>query len=149
MALEHQNDPHLIRKLLVDPGTWVIVGLSGNRQRDAWHIARYLKMEQGKIIIPVHPKAETVHGEKGYASLSEVPDGVDVKVVDCFVNSAQVGAVVDEAIANKERLDIDAIWMQKGVKDADAAGRARKAGIAVVMDTCPKIEYPKLRPHAH
>lgn len=144
--MTHQNDPDLVRNLLVDPGTWVIVGLSTNRQRGAWHISRYLKMEQGKAIIPVHPKAETVHGEQGYASISDIPDGTDVKVVDCFVNSEHVGAVVDDAIANKGRLDIDAIWMQLGVVDPDAAARARKAGIDVVMDTCPKIEYPKLRP---
>ena len=145
--MTHQNDPDLIRDLLVDPGIWVIVGLSDNRNRDAWKISRYLKMEQGKGIIPVHPSAATVHGEKGYASLSDIPDGTDVKVVDCFVNSDLVGAVVDEAIANKDRLQIDAIWMQRGVADVAAAERARKAGLGVVMDTCPKIEYPKLRPH--
>ena len=144
--MTHQNDPDLVRNLLVDPGTWVIVGLSSNRQRDAWHISRYLKMEQGKAIIPVHPKAETVHGEQGYASISDIPDGTDVKVVDCFVNSQHVAAVVDEVIANKDRLTIDAIWMQLGVKDAAAAERARRAGLDVVMDTCPKIENKRLMP---
>ncbi len=144
--MTRKNDPDLIRELLVDPGTWVIVGLSDNRERDAWKISRYLKMEQGKGIIPVHPSAATVHGEQGYASISDIPDGTDVKVVDCFVNSDKVGAVVDEAIANKDRLTIDAIWMQRGVMDVAAAQRAEEAGLGVVMDTCPKIEYPKLRP---
>ena len=146
MAMAHQNDPDLVRDLLVDPGLWVVVGLSNNKERDAWQIARYLKVEQGKAIMPVHPKGETVHGAKGYASISDIPDGTDVKVVQCFVNSDNVGAVVDEAIANKERLDIDAIWMQRGVVDVAAAARARKVGMGVVMDTCPKIEYPRLRP---
>ena len=161
MAMAHQNDPDLVRDLLVDPGLWVVVGLSNNKERDAWQIARYLKVEQGKAIMPVHPKAETVHGAKGsagdfsgayadwakgYGSISDIPDGTDVKVVQCFVNSDNVGAVVDEAIANKERLDIDAIWMQRGVVDVAAAARARKVGMGVVMDTCPKIEYPRLRP---
>lgn len=145
--MTHQNDRDLIRELLVDPGIWVVVGLSNNRERDAWRVSRYLKMEQGKGIIPVHPKAETVHGQQGYASISDIPDGVDVKVVDCFVNSSLVGAVVDEVIANKERLTIDAIWMQLGVTDVAAAERARAAGLGVVMDTCPLIEYPKLRPN--
>jgi predicted CoA-binding protein len=144
--MTRKNDPDLIRELLVDPGTWVIVGLSDNRERDAWKISRYLKMEQGKGIIPVHPSAASVHGEQGYASISDIPDGTDVKVVDCFVNSDKVGAVVDEAIANKDRLTIDAIWMQRGVMDVAAAQRAEEAGLGVVMDTCPKIEYPKLRP---
>lgn len=139
--LQHQNDPELIRELLSDPGVWVVVGLSTNQQREAFGVARWLKVEQGKGLIPVHPKAETVHGEQGYASLSDIPDGVDVKVVDCFVSSEHVGAIVDEAIANKDRLQIDAIWMQLGVVDEAAAERAREAGLAVVMDTCPRIEW--------
>ena len=146
MTLTHLNDPDLIYDLLIGPGIWVIVGLSDNRERDAWRIARYLKYELDKGIIPVHPKAETVHGEPGYASISDIPNGVDVKVVDCFVNSQHVAAVVDEVIANKDRLTIDAIWMQLGVKDAAAADRARRAGLDVVMDTCPKIENKRLMP---
>lgn len=142
----HQNDPELVRSLLIDPGTWAVVGLSTNKDRDAWHVSRWLLFEHGKGIIPIHPKAETVHGQQGYASLSDLPDGTDLKVVECFVNSSIVGKIVDEAIVNKERLDIDAIWMQQGVMDAAAAERARRAGIGVVMDTCPRIEYPRLRP---
>ena len=64
--------------------------------------------------------------------------------MDCFVNSAGVGEVVDEAIANKDRLGIEAVWLQLGVIDEDAARRAIGAGLDVVMDTCPMIEYPKL-----
>lgn len=145
MTLAHQNDPDLIRELLVDPGTWVVVGLSSNRERPAWRIARWLKMEQRKGLIAVHPKAEEVHGAQAYATISDIPDQ-DIKVVDCFVNSANVGKVVDEAIANKDRLHIDAVWLQKGVIDEAAAQRAREAGLGVVMDTCPKIEYPRMRP---
>ncbi|HEU4546750.1 MAG TPA: CoA-binding protein, partial [Microlunatus sp.] len=136
MTLRHQNDRHLVRQLVADPGIWVVVGLSTNQQRPAYDVARWLKHELHKGIIPVHPKAETVFGEKGYASLADIPDGTDVKVVDCFVNSQHVGAVVDDAIAHKERLLIDAVWMQEGVIDEDAAERARAAGLDVVMDTC-------------
>jgi predicted CoA-binding protein len=64
--------------------------------------------------------------------------------VDCFVNSQRVGAVVDEAIANKDRLGIETLWLQLGVIDTDAARRALTAGLDVVMDPCPMIEYPKL-----
>lgn len=145
MGLNHQNDPDLIRRLLVDPGTWVVVGLSNNRARAAFGVSRWLKTEKGKGIIPVHPKAESVHGEQGYATISDIPDGVDVKVVDCFVSSEHVGGVVDEAIANRERLQVDAIWMQLGVVDEAAAARARAAGLDVVMDACPKIEWRTLR----
>lgn len=145
MGLNHRNDPDLIRQLLADPGTWVVVGLSQNRSRAAFGVSRWLKAEQGKGIIPVHPKADTVHGEQGYATISDIPDGVDVKVVDCFVSSEHVGGVVDEVIANRDRLRIDAIWMQLGVVDQAAAERARAAGLDVVMDTCPKIEWRRVR----
>jgi uncharacterized protein len=64
--------------------------------------------------------------------------------VDCFVNSLRVGEVVDEAIANRERLGIEAVWLQLGVIDQDAAQQAIDSGLDVVMDTCPMIEYPKL-----
>ena len=143
-ALQHQNDPAVIRELLMDPGVWVVVGLSSNESRPAWTISRWLTIELGKPIIPVHPKAETVHGAQGYASIADIPDQ-DLRVVDCFVNSGAVGAVVDEAIEHKDRLRLDAIWMQVGVVDAAAADRARAAGLDVVMDTCPKIEWPKVR----
>ena len=144
MGLKHQNDPDLVRGLLMDPGTWVIVGLSANRDSVAYGISQWLHVELGKSIIPVHPKAETVHGARGYASIADIPDQ-DVKVIDCFVSSEHVGAVVDEAIAHKDRLRIDAVWMQVGVVDAAAAERARAAGLDVVMDTCPRHEWPKVR----
>lgn len=139
MGMSRQNDPHLIHELLVDPGTWVVVGLSNNTGRAAHGVARWLRFEQGKEIIAVHPHAEEVFGAPAYASISEIPDQA-VKVVDCFVSSDKVGAVVDDAIADKDRLQIDAIWMQLGVVDEAAADRARRAGLGVVMDTCPKIE---------
>lgn len=144
MRLHHQNDPDLIRGLLMDPGIWVVVGLSSNRDRPAYRISRWLHVELGKPIIPVHPRAEEVHGAQGYASLGDIPDQ-DVKVVDCFVNSDRVGAVVDQAIEHRERLQIDAVWMQVGVVDEEAAERARAAGLDVVMDTCPKIEIRSVR----
>ncbi|MGL5816022.1 MAG: CoA-binding protein [Phycicoccus sp.] len=144
MRLRHQNDPDLVRRLLADPGTWAVVGLSGNRERAAWDVARWLQIELGKGLVPVHPRAETVHGAPGYASLADIPDQ-DLKVVDCFVSSELVGTVVDEAIEHRERLQLDAVWMQLGVVDVAAAERARAAGLDVVMDTCPKIEWPKVR----
>jgi predicted CoA-binding protein len=123
----------------------VVVGLSSNQDREAFGVSRWLKVELGKGIIPVHPSAEVVHGEQGYASLADIPDGTDIKVVDCFVNSSIVGGVVDEAIEHQDRLQIDAVWMQLGVVDEAAAERARAAGLDVVMDTCPRIEWRHVR----
>ena len=114
--------------------TWAVVGLSDDRSRAAWGVAAFLQA-QGKRIVPVHPRAETVHGEPGYASLAEVPFAVDV--VDCFVNSRLVGPVVDQAVEAGAK----GVWMQLGVVDQAAAGRAREAGLTVVMDRCPKIDW--------
>ena len=114
--------------------TWAVVGLSNDTSRAAWDVAKFLQ-GTGKRIVPVHPSAPTVHGETGYTTLAEIP--VPVEVVDCFVRSALVGPVVDDAIA----IGAKAIWMQLGVVDEDAAERARAAGLDVVMDKCPKIEW--------
>ena len=143
---KYDNDPAVIRDLLTTRATWAVVGLSTNRSRAAYSVAQFLKAELGMRVVPVHPAAETVLGSEGYAGLADVPDGRRVDVVDCFVNAQKVGAVVDAAIAEKERLGIAAVWMQLGVVDEAAATRARRAGLAVVMDACPRIEYPRLQP---
>lgn len=145
MALTHTNDPRTMQRLIADPGIWVVVGLSTNPDRDAHGVARWLKYEQRKGIIPIHPSAEEVDGDTGYASISDIPDGTDVHVVQCFISSDKVGAIVDEVIENKDRLKIDAVWMQVGVEDYAAADRAKEAGLDVVMDTCPKIEHRRLK----
>ena len=121
-----------------------MIGLSTDATRTAHGVARWMKDALGHRIIPVHPRAEEVWGEQGYPALSQIPDGTVVPVVDYFVNSHRVGAVVDEAIANKDRLGIETLWLQLGVIDEDAAARATGAGLDVVMDTCPMMEYPKL-----
>jgi predicted CoA-binding protein len=128
-----ENDPTLIDRLLTVPGRWAVVGLSTNEDRPAFGVAAYLQA-LGHEIVPVHPRAETVHGAKGYATLAEVPGVIDV--VDLFVNSSHVGQVIDQAIA----VGAPAVWLQLGVHDADAEARARAAGLRVVVDVCPKIE---------
>ena len=138
------SDPEVIRRVLTTPATWAVVGLSTNATRTAYGVAGWMHDTLGHRIIPVHPKAEDVWGEPGYSALTQIPDGTVVTVVDCFVNSLRVGEVVDEAIANKDRLGIEAIWLQLGVIDQAGAQRAIDAGLDVVMDTCPMIEYPKL-----
>lgn len=114
--------------------TWAIVGLSSNPARAAYGVAKFLQ-DNGKRIVPVHPAAPAVHGEQGYAALSEVP--FDIDVVDCFLRSELVGPVVDEAI----REGAKGVWMQLGVVDQQACRRAHDAGLVVVMDRCPKIDW--------
>lgn len=141
----HVNDDAVIARALTTPATWAVVGLSDNPARTAYGIAAFLQRELGMTLVPIHPSAPTVHGEPGHASLREIPDGRTVEVVDCFVNSERVGDVVDEAIEQAPRLGIRTLWLQLGVVDQDAAARAKAAGLEVVMDTCPKIEWPRVR----
>ena len=116
--------------------TWAVVGLGNNPERAAYGVAKLLQ-DKGHKIVPVYPRAEEVHGELGYKTLSEIPFPIDV--VDCFVNSKLVGKVVDEAIA----IGAKAVWLQLDVIDQDAVNRAEAAGLLAIMDRCPAIEYRK------
>lgn len=113
---------------------WAVVGLGNNPDRAAFGVAKLLQ-DKGHQIIPVYPRAEVVHGQIGYKTLSEIP--VQVDVVDCFVNSSIVGKVVDEAIA----IGAKAVWLQLDVIDESAVARAQAAGLLTVMNRCPAIEY--------
>ncbi|MFJ5232793.1 CoA-binding protein [Kitasatospora sp. NPDC088391] len=127
-----------VREILTSSGdTWAVVGLSNNTARAAYGVAGVLQ-RAGKRIVPVHPKAETVLGEQGYASLAEIPFPVDV--VDVFVNSELAGEVADQAVAEGAK----AVWFQLGVVDVEAFARTRAAGLRMVMDRCPAIELPRL-----
>lgn len=127
-----------VRRVLTELGdTWAVVGLSQNRSRAAYGVAEVLQ-EHGKRIVPVHPRAETVHGEPGFASLLQIPFPVDV--VDVFVNSSIAGQIANEAIA----IGAKAVWFQLGVTDGAAAQRVRDAGLELVEGTCPAIELPRL-----
>jgi uncharacterized protein len=134
------RDPEVIKRLLITPATWAVVGLSGNTERTAYSIGQYLREQLGMSIIPINLRGEDALGERGYYRLADVPG--PVQVVDCFVNSQRVGAVVDQAIAEKDRLGIEAVWLQLGVIDEAAAERAHAAGLDVVMNTCPAMEAP-------
>ncbi|MEV8019767.1 CoA-binding protein [Streptomyces sp. NPDC086554] len=133
------GDPATVRKILTELGdTWAVVGLSSNQERAAYGVASVLQ-RHGKRIVPVHPKAETVHGEEGYPSLSAVPFEIDV--VDVFLNSGLAGKAAEEAVEIGAR----AVWFQLGVIDESAYERTRAAGLEMVMDRCPAIELPMLR----
>ena len=116
--------------------TWAVVGCSPDPLRDSHDVARFLQ-ERGKRVIPVNPNAcpGEILGETCHASLTDVDEPVEV--VDIFRRSSEAGEHVDEAIA----IGAKAVWMQLGVVDEQAAERARDAGLLVVMDRCPKIEW--------
>lgn len=135
--MSHEDEA--IRRLLADTRVWAIVGLGPNPQRDAYGVAAFLQ-RQGKRIVPLHPSGATVHGEPGYAALTDIPFPVDV--VDVFRRSSAAGAVADEAV----KIEARAVWFQLGVIDEDAAERVRTAGLDMVMDRCPHIEWPRLGP---
>jgi predicted CoA-binding protein len=119
--------------------TWAVVGCSPDPSRDSHEVARFLQA-QGRRIIPVNPSlAGEILGEPVYPSLNEVPGRVDV--VDVFRRADRAGVHVDEAIG----IDARAVWMQLGVIDEQAAERARQAGLLVVMDRCPMIEWRRRR----
>ena len=114
--------------------TWAVVGLSGDTSRTAYRIAALLR-ERGKKVVPIHPDASTVLGEQGYATLAEVPFEIDV--IDVFRRSEAAGQFADEAVA----LGAKGVWFQLGVVDEAAYDRTIAAGLPMVMDTCPAIEW--------
>lgn len=135
------NEPELIRRLLSAPGTWAVVGCSPDPSRDSHRIAALLQ-RRGHRVVPVNPGVApaAVLGERSFSSLGEIPPEVEVDVVDIFRRSEQAGTHVAEAIERRAR----AVWMQLGVIDHAAAERAQAAGLGVVMDRCPAVEYERL-----
>jgi predicted CoA-binding protein len=131
-------DPETVRFLLDDTETWAVVGLSGKPSRTAYRIAALLQ-RRGKRIVPVHPDAPVVLGERGYATLADIPFPVDV--VDVFRRSEYAGEFADQAVAVGAR----GVWFQLGVVDHDAFRRTSQAGVPMVMDTCPAIEWDRRR----
>ena len=137
MAAAETDDwqrPAWVRMMLDECETWAVVGLSGDPTRTAYEIAALLQ-SRGKRIVPIHPDAPVVLGEQGYASLAEVPFPIDV--IDVFRRSESAGEFADQAVAIGAR----GVWFQLGVIDEDAFARTVAAGVPMVMDTCPAIEW--------
>jgi predicted CoA-binding protein len=133
-----QNPPdETIRALLETPQTVAVVGCSPNPERDSHRIAKLLQL-RGHRVIPVNPGHRSILGEICYASLRDIPE--QVNMVDIFRRSEEVAPIVDDAIAVGARI----VWMQLGVIDERAAEVAQDAGLTVVMDRCPAIEYRRL-----
>jgi hypothetical protein len=134
------NDPDL-RRILTETRTIALVGWSPKPDRPSHRVAAFLKA-RGYRVIPVNPgqAGHQALGETVRASLSDIAEPIDM--VDIFRRSEEAGAVVDEALAALPGLKT--VWMQLGVVDEAAAGRARAAGVEVVMDRCPAIDIPRL-----
>jgi predicted CoA-binding protein len=138
--MDHNSytDQHL-RGILDRTKIIAMVGASTTWTRPSYYAMKYLQ-GKGFRVIPVNPRAtgETILGETVYADLKDVPDKIDM--VDIFRNSEAAGPLVDDAIA----LGAKVVWMQIGVRNDAAARKAEAAGIEVVMNRCPKIEYSRL-----
>lgn len=128
-----------IRDILSNRPTIAMVGASANWNRPSFFAMKYLQAK-GYRVIPVNPgqAGKEILGEKVYASLADIPDTVEI--VDIFRNSEAAGPITDEAIA----IGAKVVWMQLGIVNMAAAERAEAAGLKVIMNRCPKIEYARL-----
>ena len=120
--------------------TIALIGASNKPERASYHVMEFL-LARGYAVHPVNPglAGQEIHGRKVYASLAEVPPPVDM--VDIFRNTEDAARAIEEAIMLKDRLAIKTVWCQLGVTPHEAAKRAEAAGLTVVMDHCPAIEW--------
>jgi predicted CoA-binding protein len=136
MAFRNPPD-EVVRDILASPKRIAVVGCSPDAGRDSHRIAKLL-LERGHDVVPVNPQSSAVLGRTCYPSLRDVPGPVDM--VDVFRRSEHVAEIVDDAIAIGAKI----VWTQLGVGDEAAAAKAEAAGLTVVMDRCPAIEYRRL-----
>jgi predicted CoA-binding protein len=131
------TDSNFLRRVQQEYKTRAMVGLSSDWSRPSNFVAKYL-LDRGFIIIPVNPKNEEILGQKCYPNLESIP--VPIDIVDLFQRTDRVEPFVDSAI----RIGAKLVWMQLGVVNEMAAQKAQNAGLEVVMNRCPKIEYARL-----
>jgi hypothetical protein len=136
MSFQNPTD-ETIRTILSTPQTIAVIGCSPSPDRDSHRIAQLLQ-RKGHRMIPVNPGQQEILGEQCYRTLRDIP--VPIDMVDVFRRSEFVAPIVDEAIAVGAKI----VWMQLGVIDTEAAKKAQQAGLTVVMDRCPAIEYRRL-----
>jgi predicted CoA-binding protein len=142
--MNHDSYPDsYIRGLLTGMRSFALVGASANQVRPSFFVLKYL-LQKGYRVYPINPglAGQEILGQTVHASLGELVTEVDV--VDIFRNSAAALGVTREAIANKDRLGMKVVWMQLGVRNDEAAKLAEEAGLKVVMNRCPKIEFGRL-----
>jgi uncharacterized protein len=140
--MPHYSD-ELIKSILRSVKTIAMVGASGNEMRPSYFAMKYL-LDKGFLVRPVNPGLadKDILGQIVYASLKDVPAPIDM--VDIFRSSDAAPGIVDDALKEKDRLGLKVVWMQLGVINEEAATKAREAGLTVILDRCPKIEYGRL-----
>jgi predicted CoA-binding protein len=131
------SDPEVARKILTTYNTFAVVGCSNRPDRPSYGVARFLR-NQGYRVICINPNLDECFGDACYPDLRSLEEPVDV--VDIFRRSEAVGPHVEEAI----EVGAKAVWMQLGVINEPAAQMAADAGLDVVMDRCPAIDFPRL-----
>jgi predicted CoA-binding protein len=160
-AFSMTNNPEIIRKVLINTKTIALIGASIKTNRPSNYVMKYL-LDVGYNVIPINPGLAdgktTIHGQKVYESLSSIPACTNIDMIDIFRNSEAVPSIVDEILEmnngnvideddgdkHKDKHSIKSVWMQVGVINEDAALKAKKSGLDVIMNACPKIEIPKL-----
>ncbi|HET7327380.1 MAG TPA: CoA-binding protein [Nocardioidaceae bacterium] len=135
------GDDEAIRWILDECQTWAVVGLGDDPFRPAYGVARFLQ-QHGKQVVPVHPQGRPVLGEPAFTDLEAID--FDVDCVDVFRRSDQAGLHADQAV----RIGARAVWFQLGVIDEEAYRRTTAAGVEMIMNRCPVIEWPRLGPSA-
>lgn len=142
MSMNHDSySPDYIRTILQQVKTIALVGASANTVRPSYLVTKYM-LEKGYRVHPINPglAGQQLLGQTVYASLADVPEPIDM--VDIFRNADAAAAIVDEALQLSPLPKV--IWMQLGVRNDAAAAKAEAAGLQVVMNRCPKMEYGKL-----
>jgi len=135
---KYESNMDVVAKILRSARTIAVVGLSSNPMRASHEVAKYLK-NAGYRIIPVNPNEKEVLGERAYARLEDVPEPVDI--VDVFRRAEEVPAVAESAVG----IGAKVLWMQLGIENAEAAEKARAAGLVVVEDSCLMVEHKRRR----
>ena len=128
-----------IKDILSSCKTVAVVGISPKEDRPSYRVASYLK-SKGYRMIPIRPDEDYILGEKVYHHLMEIPKEIEVDVVDIFRKSEDVPPIVEEAMQRRAKV----VWMQEGIVNGEAAAKAERAGLKVVMDRCMKKEHERL-----
>jgi uncharacterized protein len=136
------QDPRVIQRLLREARTIAIVGLSTDPQRASWFVGNYLQQE-GYRIVPIHPTATEVLGERAYTDLRQVPEPIDI--VDVFRPPGEAPAIARQAVEAGAK----ALWLQLKLANLEAAAIASEAGLAVVADRCIKMEHARYAGRLH
>jgi predicted CoA-binding protein len=140
---ERWSDPEVARRILTEFHVWAVVGASPDPERPSYRVTRSM-IGFGYEVIPIYPRETTLHGIPTVPDVrtaaAQRPLDSPIEVVDIFRASHRAGAHVDEAI----EIGAKAVWLQQGVWDEAAAERADAAGLLVVMDRCPAVDYPAL-----